>query len=85
MPSGSPLTWPLRRVLDPRFGDVSHRVSGVAQEIHELRTQVGALHGALDGHAEAVVELATHVGERMDAIEGALERIERRLAELSPS
>lgn len=75
---------PLNRVLDPRFGDVTHRVAGVAQEIHAVKAQVGDLQGAVDGHAEALVELAVHVGERMDRIEGALERIERRLDELSP-
>ena len=79
MPSGSKLTWPLRRLLDPRFADVTHRVSGIAQELQSVRAEVGAVQGSIDGHAEAITEIAVHVGERLDRIDAAIERIERRL------
>ena len=72
---------PLRRVLDPRFGDVTHRLAGVAEEVHAAKAQLSALQGAVDGHAEALTEIAVHLGERMDRIESALERIEARLNE----
>ena len=85
MPSGSSLTWPLRRLLDPRFADVTRRVAGVSEELHAVRAQVGALHGAVDGHGEAIVELAVHVGERLDRIDAALERIEARLDGTPPA
>jgi hypothetical protein len=76
MPSG--ITWPLRRLLDPRFADVTRRVTGVGEELRTVRAQVDALHAVVDGHGEAVVELAVHLGERLDRIEAALERLEAR-------
>ncbi|MGI8728815.1 MAG: DUF268 domain-containing protein [Solirubrobacteraceae bacterium] len=50
------LTWPLRRVLDPRFHDVTHRVALTQQ-------QVGAVHSTVEQVTRHVEQVATHVDE----------------------
>lgn len=50
------LTWPLRRVLDPRFHDVTHRVALTQQ-------QVGAVHTTVEHVTRQVEQVARSVDE----------------------
>jgi 2-polyprenyl-3-methyl-5-hydroxy-6-metoxy-1,4-benzoquinol methylase len=78
------LLLPVRRILDPRFADINHRIAAARQEISDTRQQVVETHHKLDGYALTSVESLTFVGSQvreLDASVGALAGQLQTLAE----
>jgi 2-polyprenyl-3-methyl-5-hydroxy-6-metoxy-1,4-benzoquinol methylase len=67
---GRALIWPLRRLLDPRFADVTRRMTDLHQSVHDegtaTRVAVGSLtenvKTVVGAYAETHVESMTHLG-----------------------
>lgn len=84
------LTWPIRRLLDPRFSDISERIWSARQALtteaentrfvvtHEVKESVSDLVG---GYAVSNVETFSLVGEELRRLEGRVEQLREQYHE----
>lgn len=80
------LTYPIRRILDPRFHDVTHRISQSRQEIGALDARVGAVATTMEQRVldvtAAQVETLAAVGQELRGATGEIAAINRGLTAL---
>ena len=83
---GRRILWPVRRLLDPRFADVTRRIEITRGEVQAARTDIGTVTGNVDellgSYAASSVEASTFVGTalrdlRADLAEWRAEDAER--------
>jgi 2-polyprenyl-3-methyl-5-hydroxy-6-metoxy-1,4-benzoquinol methylase len=78
---GRTLVWPLRRLLDPRFADVTRRLTDVHQSVRDegtaTRVAVGSLtenvKTVVGGYAETHVESMTQLGVELRRLQDTVE------------
>jgi len=62
------LAWPIRRLLEPRFGGVHKNIDFTREKVRE----------DIDIYATTAAESLTYVGRQIDALEAQIRRLERR-------
>jgi hypothetical protein len=73
---GRVVTWPIRRLLDPRFDDVNARIHAL-KEVTERQAEW--VRNDVTQHTVAAAESLAHVGRELRAIQSAVDDLNARL------